>query len=83
MMRDNTVTQLERNTCNGMLLFGRPGTGKSILTYAMATKFGFKLYEVGMANVNGKWQGNSEKYVMATQMIRVWILKLQICEGPL
>ena len=62
--RNNTVTRLERSTCNGMLLFGRPGTGKSVLTYAMAAEFWFKLYEVDMADINSKWQEDSEKCVM-------------------
>ena len=46
---------------NGLLFYGRPGTGKTILALAMAREFNYTVYEVSPAEVLSKWQGESEK----------------------
>lgn len=59
--RKNEVAKVEGIKTNGLLLFGRPGTGKTILVQAMAGEFGYTVYQLSMADVNSKWQGDSEK----------------------
>ena len=61
MRRDNAITRLEGLSTVGILLYGRPGTGKSVLAYALAREFKLRLYDVNMSDINSKWQGESER----------------------
>ena len=61
MERDNAVARVDGTNCNGSLLFGRPGTGKTVLAYATARLFGLRLYDIDMSDINSKWQSESEK----------------------
>lgn len=48
---------------NGILLFGPPGTGKTMLIAAMANRISGILLNVGTANIIRKWFGESEQRI--------------------
>lgn len=61
-------TVLESQTPNSLLgtlalLWGQPGTGKSMAAEALAGELGLPMYKVNLANVASKWIGESEKHL--------------------
>lgn len=46
---------------NGILLFGSPGTGKSVMILSLVAELRIPMYMVDSSSIMSKWQGDSDK----------------------
>lgn len=66
---------LSKNFINGVLLFGPPGTGKTMLAKAVAKESGARVLEIKGSEVYDMYVGEGEKNVKVSPK-ELWITDL-------
>jgi SpoVK/Ycf46/Vps4 family AAA+-type ATPase len=60
LLRRDVTTRFKLDPPKGLLLFGPPGCGKTMLMKALATELGVEMISIKCSDVMSKWYGESE-----------------------
>ncbi len=63
LMRKDVTTRFRLEPPKGILLFGPPGCGKTMLMRALASELGVEMISIKCSDVMSKWYGESENRV--------------------
>jgi transitional endoplasmic reticulum ATPase len=63
LMRRDISTRFRLEPPKGLLLFGPPGCGKTMLMKALATELGVEMISIKASDVMSKWYGESENKI--------------------
>ncbi|MCI4341416.1 MAG: AAA family ATPase [Thermoplasmata archaeon] len=63
LMRKDVTTRFRLEPPKGILLFGPPGCGKTMLMKALASELGVEMISIKCSDVMSKWYGESENRV--------------------
>ncbi|NCB02698.1 MAG: ATP-binding protein, partial [Spirochaetia bacterium] len=63
MKHPEIYSKFKKNKGGGILLYGVPGTGKTMIAQAIANEIDAKFYSIKCSDIASKWFGDSEQNV--------------------
>ena len=78
---DNIYSEINDNPNFGLLLYGEPGTGKTMFAKAVATELNVPFFEFNVESLKDKYVGESEKNVVAAfNQVRKYKIVVLYCD---